>query len=238
MVRRIIIMALKNIIHIPVWLVKIFIYGKSKKYSEETKYALLKDIVIHANKSGKIKIQTHGLENLPKENGFILFPNHQGLFDVLVFLESCPNPFSVVMKKEVANVPFLKQVFAVMDAKEIDRENVKQAFTVIKQVADEVKAGRNYIIFAEGTRSKDNHTLDFKGGSFKSAMMAKCPIVPVAIVDSYKVFDTHSTKSATVNIEYLKPLYYEDYKNMKSVEIAEYVKKEIDETISTYVELN
>jgi 1-acyl-sn-glycerol-3-phosphate acyltransferase len=233
-VKRIILMVIRNLLHIPKWMTKLIIYGKSKKYSEQMKYSLLKEIILHANKSGNVTIESYGLENIPKENGFIIFPNHQGLFDVLIFLESCPNPFSVVMKKEVANIPFLKQVFAVMDAKSIDREDIRQSMKVIMQMTKEVKEGRNYIIFAEGTRSKDNSLLDFKGGSFKSAINAKCPIVPVAIIDSYKAFDTNSIKPLTVQIHYLEPLYYEDYKEMKSLKIAEYVKNEIQKTIKEY----
>ena len=103
---------------------------------------------------------------------------------------------------------------------------------VIKQMSVEVKEGRNYVIFAEGTRSRNgNEILEFKSGSFKSAMMAKCPIVPVAIIDSYKAFDSHSIKKLTVQIHYLTPLYYEDYKDMKSHEIGAYVEKVIAQTI-------
>jgi len=95
-----------------------------------------------------------------------------------------------------------------------------------------VKEGENFLIFPEGTRSRQgNILLEFKGGSFKSAMNAKCPIVPVAIIDSYKAFDTNSIKKLTVQVHYLKPLYYEDYKDMKSTEIAELVSSRIQQTI-------
>ena len=95
-----------------------------------------------------------------------------------------------------------------------------------------VKSGENFIIFAEGTRSKDgNNLLPFKGGSFKSAMNAKCPIVPIALIDSYKVFDTGSIRKQMVHVHYLKPLYYHDYKDMKSTEIAETVSKLIENKI-------
>ena len=68
-----------------------------------------------------------------------------------------------------------------MKAYMIDREDVRQAMQVIINVTKEVKKGRNYLIFAEGTRSKNgNHVGTFKGGSFKSATKAQCPIVPVA----------------------------------------------------------
>lgn len=96
-----------------------------------------------------------------------------------------------------------------------------------------VKNGENFLIFAEGTRSrKGNQLLDFKGGSFKSATNAKCPIVPVALIDSFKAFDTNSTKKLNVQIHYLKPLYYEDYKDMKTTEIASLVSSMIQEKIN------
>ena len=80
-----------------------------------------------------------------------------------------------------------------MKAYMIDREDVRQAMQVIINVTKEVKKGRNYLIFAEGTRSKNgNHVGTFKGGSFKSATKAQCPIVPVALVDSFKPFDTNT----------------------------------------------
>lgn len=231
--KRIILMVLKNLFFVPYGWIKLCYYASHvDKYTEEERYALLKYIDRHANWGGRITIDAHGVENIPKEDGFIFFPNHQGLYDVLAILEVCPRPFSVVMKKEVENTPFLKQVFACMKAIAIDREDIRQSMKVIQQVTEEVKAGRNYLIFPEGTRSKQgNKLLDFKGGSFKSAMKAKCPIVPIALIDSYKSFDTNSIKKLTVQVHFLKPLLYEEYKEMKSTEIAALVKEQIEETI-------
>ena len=192
------------------------------------RYQLLRYIDHRAIKGGRVNIEVYGQENIPKENGFMFFPNHQGLFDVLAIIEASPTPFSVVMKKEIQSIPFLKQVFACMKAYALDREDVKQAMRVIQQVTKEVQAGRNYLIFAEGTRTKNpNHVNEFKGGSFKSAMKSKCAIVPVALIDAYKPFDTNSIKKVTVQVHFLPPIYYEEYKDMKSVEIAEEVKNRI-----------
>jgi 1-acyl-sn-glycerol-3-phosphate acyltransferase len=138
-----------------------------------------------------------------------------------------------VAKKEVANVPFLKQVFACMRAYIMDREDIRQSMQVILNVTKEVKAGRNYLIFAEGTRSKmGNQLLEFKGGSFKAATKAKCPIVPVALLDSYKAFDTNSIKKITVQVHFLPPIPYEEYQNMNTVQIAAEVKSRIEKTIA------
>lgn len=227
-------MVFRNILLVPYMWIKLCYHASHvDKYTEEEHYKMLRYITYRANKGGNVIIDVHGQENIPKENGFMFFPNHQGMYDVLAIIDACPKPFSVVAKKEVANVPFLKQVFACMKAYMLNREDVRQAMEVIVNVTKEVKKGRNYLIFAEGTRSKKgNQIQDFKGGSFKSATKARCPIVPVALIDSFKPFDTNSITPVTVQVHFLEPLLYEEYKDMKTNEIAETVKERIQNKIN------
>lgn len=231
--KRILMMVFRNILLVPhMWIKLCYHASHVDKYTEEEHYKMLRYITYRANKGGNVIIDVHGQENIPKENGFMFIPNHQGMYDVLAIIDACPKPFSVVAKKEVANVPFLKQVFACMKAYMLDREDVRQAMEVIINVTKEVKKGRNYLIFAEGTRSKKgNQIQDFKGGSFKSATKARCPIVPVALIDSFKPFDTNSITPVTVQVHFLEPLLYEEYKDMKTNEIAETVKERIQNKI-------
>ena len=234
--KRIIMMVLRNLLFVPYGWFMLNKYARNvDKYTEGERYALLKKIDSRANKGGNIIIKAYGTENIPAQDGFMFYPNHQGLYDVLAILQVCPTPFSVVAKKEVGNVPFLKQVFACMKAFIIDRDDIKQSMQVIINVTKEVKKGRNYLIFAEGTRSKNgNHPQEFKGGSFKAAMKAKCPIVPVALIDTYKAFDTGSIEPLTVQVHFLEPIPYEEYKDMKSTEIAAEVRKRIEDTIQKH----
>lgn len=211
--------------------------GRQEDISYEEGFNWCKKATHMACKGGRVTIEVHGLENLPSKNGYILYPNHQGLFDVLVFLESCPSPFAFVMKKEAANIILLKQVRKALGSLVIDREDLRQSMKVIQQMAEEVKKGRNFLIFAEGTRSRQgNHTQEFKGGSFKGAVKARCPIVPCALVNSFVPFDENSIRPVTVKVAYLKPLIYEEYKDMKTTEIAAEVKKRIDEAIACLTE--
>lgn len=237
---RIILMIIKRIFIAPYWLYLICKYGNTEKYSEEERYRVLSNIVKKVNRAGNVKIISDGEENLPKENGYVLFPNHQGLFDALVLLETNKQPITFVMKKEIENQWFIKKIIKLLQAQIIDRDDIRQSMGVINTMTKEVKEGRNYVIFAEGTRSqKGNELLDFKGGSFKSAVNAKCPIIPVAIMDSYKVFDSKSIKKATVRMAYLKPIYPEEYNKMKTTEIACIVKERIGEYIrSTEAKIN
>ena len=232
---RIAMMVLRLFLKAPYYFFQIWRCGKNKNISFEEAYACVKKVTIAANRAGKVKIESYGIENIPKENGFVFFPNHQGLYDVLAFLESCPAPFAFVIKKEARNVILLKQVVDALGSISIDREDIRQSMKVIQQVTEEVKGGKNFLIFAEGTRSREgNKLLEFKGGSFKSAVKAKCPIVPCALIDSFKPFDEKSIKPITVKIIYLPPLYYEEYKDMKTVEIAAEVKHRIEEAIAEH----
>ena len=234
--RRIILMVLYNLPFVPYWWWQLCHFAKhTDDIPEPEKYALLKKIVLHANKGGRVKINVHGKEYIPTDQSFVFFPNHQGLFDVLAILEACDVPFSVVAKKEVKDVPFLKQVFAIMKAKIMDREDVRQSLQVILDVTQEVKNGRNYLIFPEGTRSRrGNQVGDFKGGSFKCAVKAKAPIVPVALLNAFEPFDRNSIAPVTVQVHFLEPIPYEVYQGMKTTEIAEIVKTRIEETIAEY----
>lgn len=235
--KRILLMVIRNLIFVPYWWIKLCWYAAhTDDYPEEKKYTFLRHVDEHAIEGGNIHIDVHGQENIPKENGFMFFPNHQGLYDVLAIIEACPRPFSVVAKKEVGNIPFLKQVFSCLKAFLLDREDVRQAMKVIIDVSKEVEKGRNYLIFPEGTRSKNGNKIGtFKGGSFKAATKAKCPIVPVALINSFVPFDRNTIRPVTVQVHFLKPLEYEDYKEMKTTEIAALVEKQIQETIDANV---
>lgn len=206
------------------------------KYTEDQHYKMLRFIVLRANKGGNVTIEVYGQENLPDKKGFMFFPNHQGLYDVLAIVEACPIPFSVVAKKEIKDIQFLKQVIACMKGYLMDRDDIRQSMKIIMNVADEVKKGRNYVIFPEGTRSKEgNQVQSFKAGSFKAATKAECPIVPVALINSFKPFDTNTISPVTVQVHFLPPLLYDEYKNMKTKEIADKVQKQIQQVILEYM---
>lgn len=232
---RIAYMVLRNIINVPKWFFNIWKMGKSSdKHTDKERYDYLRSVVIKLNKKGMIHISGSGIENIPCEGGFILFPNHQGLFDMLALIETCPYPLRVVVKKEVSNVILVKQVLKLLRGIPMDRTDIRSSMEIIHKMTDDVNNGKNYVIFAEGTRSRDgNQILKFKAGTFKSAVNARCPIIPVALIGSYKPFDVSSIKEETVQVHYIKPILYDQYIGMKTVEIADVVhdsiQKKIDE---------
>ncbi|SCX04247.1 1-acyl-sn-glycerol-3-phosphate acyltransferase [Lachnospiraceae bacterium YSD2013] len=230
---RIALMILSVIFVFPIYLIRLAIFGKSKNWEREKAYAYIQKRAKKANIHGRVIVDVHGVENLPEKDGFVLFPNHQGMYDVLVFLDSCPRPFAFVAKKEIKNVPLLKQCVAALHSLLMDRHDLRQSMEIIKEMTRRIEEGENFLIFAEGTRSKmGNKMNEMKAGSFKCAVKAKAPIVPVALMDCFVPFDENSIKKVTVKAFYLKPMYYDEYKDMSTQEIAAEVKHRIEETIA------
>jgi 1-acyl-sn-glycerol-3-phosphate acyltransferase len=237
--RRILMMVLKMLYKVPYWFYKICQMAKDtgeEKFSLEEKYRLIRHIVIEANQAGNVQIVSSGQENIPEKDGFILYPNHQGMYDMLAVIETLERPYAVVFKIEVENIILLKQIKEALHYLPMDRSDLKQSMKVILEVAKRVKQGENFLIFAEGTRSKKGNEIQtFKAGAFKAATKSKAPIVPVALLDSFEPFDSHSVKPVTVQVHYLKPMYYEEYAEMNTTEIALEVEKRIREAIAQHV---
>ena len=226
-------MVLKNLHHIPSAYGKLRRYAKhAGQYPEMEKYRHIQYILGLAVKAGNVKIEVHGKENIPAEDGFMLCSNHQGLFDVIAIVCHCDRPMSAVYKKELKDLPLIREIAACTNAFAMDREDVRQSMGVIQNVARELSAGRNYLIFPEGTRSKKgNEMMEFHHGTFKCVVKAKCPILPIAVIDSFKVLDQKGSGPVAMQLHYLPPIPYEAYAGMKTAEIAALVQGRIEEAI-------
>ena len=231
---RLAMMILRNLHHVPGAWFKLCHYAKhTDEYPEKEKYDHIRHILQLAVNAGNLELLTSGQEKIPTDTGFIMYGNHQGMFDVLALAATFERPLACVFKKELADIPFLKQVIACTKSFAMDREDARQAMTVIRAVTQEVRAGRRYVIFPEGTRSKSGNKMRaFHAGSFRCAVKAKCPIVPVAFVDCFKVLDQKGSHPLTVQIHYLDPIPFEEYGELKTTEIAALIQQRIAEKIT------
>ena len=222
-----------NLFWAPIWMFTIHRMGREEdSHTRQERYDYIARMVKRIIRYGRVNLVIKGQENIPDHDGFIIFPNHQGLFDMLALFASCPRPLSVVIKKEAANWILVKDVLAATRSLSMDREDIKSQVKVISEVGKRVKAGENFVIFAEGHRSrKGNEILEFKSGTFKSATKASCTIVPVALINSFRPFDINSLKRETVEVHYLKPIDLEEYFSMNTAQIAQMVQNRIEEEI-------
>lgn len=207
-----------------------------EKYSVEKRYELDQRAIRIMCNTGRIQTACYGKENLPKEGVYIMYPNHQGKFDALAIILCHESPCSIVMDIKKSKSILVREFVDLLEGKRLDKADVRQAMTIIREVAAEVKEGKRYILFPEGGYefNNKNRIADFKPGSFKSATMSKAPIVPVALIDSFKVFNSLHIMPVTAQVHFLKPIPYEEYQGMKTQEIAKLVKSRIEEEIAAY----
>lgn len=238
--KRIIYMVFMNLFHVPVWFFTLIRMGKQSDISRIVEcYDYISRMTRRIIERGRVTVKVSGIENIPENNGFMLFPNHQGLFDMLALYSTCPKPLSVVIKKEASGWILVKQVLRATRSLAMDRDDRKDQIRIISEVTNRVKEGCNFVIFPEGHRSRSgNEILDFKSGTFKSALRAGCPIVPVALINSFRPFDINSLKQEYVEVHYMEPLYPEQYIGMKTSEIAHLVHDRIEEEINKNVKGN
>ena len=237
---RIALMVLRNIHKVPAAYSKLCRYAKNpERYTEAEMYGHIQYILSEAIKGGNVSVEVHGKENIPEENGFLLVSNHQGMFDVLAIVANCDNPMGGVYKIELDNkgkgIPLIKEIIRCTKSFAMDRSDVRQSLTVIQNVTEELKKGRNYLIFPEGTRSKNGNVMgEFHGGSFRCAVKAKAPILPIAVIDCHRILDEKGSNPMSCQVHFLKPICYEEYKDLKTVELADLVKSRIQDIINTY----
>lgn len=197
-------------------------------FSEERRYRMAQRCIRIMMRHGRIETEYTGQELLPKEGGYVMYPNHQGKYDSLGIMYAHPKPCTLVMDYDRSHLPIVGPFIDLVQGKRLDKKNMKSQLATILQIVEEVKQGRRYIVFPEGGYEYNrNDVQDFMPGSFKCATKAKAPIVPVALIDSYKPFGINSLKKVRTQVHFLAPIFYEEYKEMTTPQIAELVKNRI-----------
>lgn len=179
--------------------------GKSKEADAYAHQVTSKWALKQVKSSGST-ITVHGTNNIPKDKNVVFISNHQGNFDIALFMAYIDTPKGFVSKIEMAKVPLLSTWMKNIHCIFMDRNSLKGAATSIIEGVKLIKAGHSLVIFPEGTRSKGGPLGEFKAGSFKLATKAKAPIVPVTIEGSYQIMEQQGgkIKPAHVNL-YIHP---------------------------------
>ncbi len=187
--------------------------------------------------------EVEGLENIPKDGGFIVCPNHSSFYDD-VLIPSIVVPkinktlHMYVNKKYFKNFLLRKflywagsipvEVYEHPDKKTIN----EQAF---KKAMDYLKKGEPIGIYPEGHRTLDGELQKAKSGAARLALTAKVPILPVGIIGSLNILPKGKMMlrfKKIVKVKIGKPLffteYYKKHKDKKTLDdITRTIMKEI-----------
>lgn len=228
---RIALVVLRVIFKLPYWW-----FYRLKKYANKKVYPTIDEgyhfchqIAQIIVKKARVDLVCTGLDNLPQNESYLITPNHQGIFDIVALFATHEKTVKYVLKKELTSTILVKDVVKALEFYPLDRKSIRDGARMVKKVTNEIQEGYTYCIFPEGTRSKKgNQLLEFKGGTFKVALKAKCPIVPVALIDCFQVFDNNTLKRVKAQIHYLKPIEYDEYKDLSTNDLANMVQSRIE----------
>jgi len=116
----------------------------------------------------------------------VFMPNHQGNWDPPGIFVLLP-PVLILGKQEFFRIPILGRVMRLRGFIPIDRSNRGRAIAAVEAGSQALGAGHSFLVFPEGTRSRDGRLQPFKKGVFMMAIAAGAPIVPISISGSYRV---------------------------------------------------
>ena len=132
------------------------------------------------------RTRIYGQENIPAEGAVILAANHASNIDPPLMASLIDRPVSYMAKIELFENPIFGAAIRRCHAFPVkrgasDRGAIKAAVNVLKE-------GRILGLFPEGTRSKTGELQKAEAGVALIAAMTRAPIVPVAILNSHRIF--------------------------------------------------
>ena len=130
------------------------------------------------------RIEVNGLENIPKDNKYIVCPNHLSTLDPPLIVAVLPRSVAFMAKKELFNIPFLRWWLDWLGAFSVDRESLSPS-TV--KTAEEIRDS-NWVLglFPQGTRGIPGEIKGATKGFAGLARLMKCDILPIGIVGSHE----------------------------------------------------
>ena len=192
----------------------------------EERYKYCMKVIDVVNKGGRTRPVFVGEENIPDETTMFV-SNHQGRYDGIgIYTKLKDKPTSFLALRSTMNAPMYYEFFKLLESVYVDENDVRSHVYAINKMTEMLKEGRNFIVFVEGGYTDNRNELqEFKTGALKSAFDAKITITPIVLYDSWKVYGVSSIKLIEPEVHFLKPLKYDDYKDMTRKELADTIKQ-------------
>ncbi|MCR5350304.1 MAG: 1-acyl-sn-glycerol-3-phosphate acyltransferase [Acholeplasmatales bacterium] len=208
----------------------LLIIGQHTKNNRFLKHFLLMSASNLAIKFAHIKFIVEGKENIPEET-FVVYANHKSDLDpLLVYYGVHKRPMAAVGKKSLFQNHFMQILRKTFTSISLDRDNDREGARVMIEAIKQVKSGINFIIFPEGgIKTRDTEEMvDLRPGAYKLAQKPGATILPIAIIGSSQISKVKLFKKKVIRLRILKPIRFEDYKELNTTEIGTLVESRIN----------
>jgi len=133
-----------------------------------------------------LQVEVSGLEHIDRKRVYVFMSNHLSFIDGPLLFLLIPQPVLVILKKQLFRIPVIGLVMSFVGFVPVDRRGIKQGRRAIDRAAGLIRQ-KNYsfLIFPEGTRSRDGRLQPFKRGGFFLAAQAGAPILPLSVEGTF-----------------------------------------------------
>lgn len=128
------------------------------------------------------RLKVEGIQNIPKDNFYIIAPNHLSTLDPPLVAGIFPRPVAYMAKKELFDNIFMRWFLNWLGAFAVDRENL--SVSTIRTALTIRKTDWVFGIFPQGKRQQPGEISGVTKGFASLAKATKCGILPVGIVGS------------------------------------------------------
>ena len=180
-------------------------------------------IDFHAN----VRLKKIGLEKIPNEP-FLLVGNHKSKFDPMITAAVFhKRHLAFITKDDNMKIPLAARLMWRNCYMPVDRSDKLQSLEQFKKAAELIGSGASSVgVYPEGSRQEEHVVLaDFHNGVFNIAIKTGCPIVILTMKGTARIHKNFPFKRSKIEMKCVQVLYQEDYKEMNSVELSDYVHK-------------
>jgi 1-acyl-sn-glycerol-3-phosphate acyltransferase len=161
-----------------------------------------------------IKVRTAGQDSIDRHTSYVFMSNHLSFLDGPLLFLLIPQSIRVILKKEVFRIPVIGQGMRFVGFIPVDRKRAQGGKKSINRAASLMRErGYSYLIFPEGTRTRDGRIQSFRRGGFFLALESGAAIVPVTISGTYELMPrgTIFPRRGKVDILFHAPVPVEGY---------------------------
>lgn len=159
-------------------------------------------------------LEIDGAEHVPESGPAILCPNHLSFCDSLFLPAALPRRTWAIGKGEYLDDWKTKHIFPAMGMIPVDRSGGMAAKRALDAAAGVLEAGKLFMIYPEGTRSRDQKLHKGRTGAARLAQRTGAPIIPVGIVGTLDVQPVGSVSLRPfkdVSVTFAKPIHAGDF---------------------------
>ena len=151
------------------------------------------------------RIKVEGLENIPKDNEYIVCANHLSTLDPPMLAAIFPRRISFMAKKELFDIPFICWWIDWLGTFSVNRESLDPS--TIKTVMEIKKSKWVFGIFPQGTRGVPGIIKGVTKGFAGLARITKCAVLPVGITGTQEA--RHIPFTGRIVVKIGKPIPYD-----------------------------